>query len=509
MDEARSALRGADNPIRRVLIVGGGTAGWMAAAALTRVMRNGVTQVTLIESEEIGTVGVGEATIPPIANFNGLLGIDEADFMRRTQATFKLGIEFVDWDRIGHRYMHPFGAFGVDMEGIKFHQHWLRARAGGDPSSLWDYSLCNVAAKTERFTRAAPGDRSIVSAMTHAYHFDAGLYAAYLRSLAEARGVVRREGRITEVLLRPDDGFVEAVRTADGERIEADLFIDCSGFRGLIIEEALHAGYEDWTHWLPCDRALAVPSQSMAPPTPYTRSTAGSAGWRWRIPLQHRVGNGYVYSSAHLSDEAAREELLAGLDGPALADPRPLRFTTGRRRSQWVKNCVALGLSSGFLEPLESTSIHLIQSGVSKLMAMFPDATFDPCLVAEYNRLSRIQFEQVRDFIILHYKASRRDDTAFWRQVRDMEVPETLARRMELFRSSGRFFRYEDELFAEASWIAVMLGQGIEPAVHDPLADGMDLDIVRKRLGGLRHIIRETAGQMPTHQAYIDSYCRA
>ena len=491
------------------MIVGGGSAGWMAAAALSRITRNGVTQVMLIESEEIGTVGVGEATIPPIANFNGMLGIDEADFMRRTQATFKVGIEFVDWDRIGHRYMHPFGPFGVDMEGIKFHQHWLRLRAAGEMSSLWDYNLCNVAAAMGRFTRAAPDDPSIVSAMTHAYHFDAGLYAAYLRAFAEKRGVVRREGKVAEVMLRSDDGFVEAVRMADGERIEADLFIDCSGFGGLIIEQALHAGYEDWTHWLPCDRALAVPSQSTQPLTPYTRSTASAAGWRWRIPLQHRTGNGHVYSSAHMSDEAARDELLAGLDGPPLAEPRPLRFTTGRRRSQWVKNCVSLGLSSGFLEPLESTSIHLIQSGVSRLMAMFPDRTCDPVLVAEYNRLSRIQFEQVRDFIILHYKASRRDDTPFWRQVRDMAVPETLSRRIELFRSSGRFFRFEDELFGESSWIAVMLGQGIEPAVHDPLADSMDLDLVRRRLAGLGHMMRETAGRMPTHEAYIAAYCRA
>jgi len=508
-DQDAVEKRGADNPVRSILIVGGGTAGWMAAAALTRVMRSGPVKVMVVESDEIGTVGVGEATIPPIANFNGLLGIDEADFMRRTQATFKLGIEFVDWDRIGHRYMHPFGAFGVDMEGVKFHQHWLRARQGGDASSLWDYSLCSVAAVAGRFTRAAPEDRSIVSAMTHAYHFDAGLYAAYLRAYAETRGVTRREGRITDVVLRSDDGFVDAVKTADGERLEADLFIDCSGFRGLIIEQALKAGYDDWTQWLPCDRALATPSQSSAPPTPYTRSTATAAGWRWRIPLQHRVGNGYVYSSAHTSDEAARTDLLAGLDGPTLAEPRSLRFTTGRRRSQWVKNCVSLGLSSGFLEPLESTSIHLIQSGVSRLLAMFPDRTFDPRLVAEYNRLSQIQFEQVRDFIILHYKASRRDDTSFWRQVRDMPVPESLSRRMELFRSSGRFFRFEDELFSEASWIAVMLGQGVWPEVHDPLADALDPRLVTSRLAGLRQLMRETADQMPTHQAYLTAYCQA
>lgn len=495
--------------IRQVLIVGGGTAGWMAAAALSRLIANGVTQVTVVESDEIGTVGVGEATIPPILNFNGLLGVDEADFMRSTQASFKLGIEFVDWDRIGDRYMHPFGAFGVDMDGVQFHQHWLRRRARGGHASLWDYSLSTVAARHNRFAKPDRSSPAALQTLKYAYHFDAGLYAAYLRRHAEAKGVVRQEGRIVDVALRSEDGFIESVRLADDRRIEADLFIDCSGFQGLLIEKALRAGYEDWSHWLPCDRALAVPTPNTGPLTPYTRATAGRAGWRWRIPLQHRTGNGHVYCSAHISDDDARAELLTGLDAAPLADPRPLRFVTGRRSSQWIKNCVSLGLASGFLEPLESTSIHLIQSGVSKLMTMFPDRDFDPLLIAEYNRLSKLQFEQIRDFIILHYKATRRDDTGFWRQVRDMPIPGTLARKIDLFRATGRLFRYEDELFSEASWIAVLLGQGIMPRVYEPLADAADTALTDRRMDAVARVVRDVAGDLPTHDAFIARYCAA
>lgn len=505
----QSAADVSPRTLRHVLVVGGGTAGWMAAAALSRMIGNGVTRVSLVESEEIGTVGVGEATIPPILSFNRLLGIDEADFMRSTQATFKLGIEFVDWDRIGDRYIHPFGDFGVDMDGVQFHQHWLRRRAGGDETSLGDYSLSTVAARQNRFVKPGSDAPAALQALNHAYHFDAGLYAAYLRRLAEARGVVRHEGRIGDVALRSTDGFVEAVTLTDGRRLEADLFIDCSGFQGLIIEKSLHSGYEDWSQWLPCDRALAVPTPNVGPPIPYTRATAGGAGWRWRIPLQHRTGNGHVYCSAHISDNDAQAELLAGLDAPPLADPRPLRFVTGRRTSQWVKNCVSLGLASGFLEPLESTSIHLIQFGVSRLMTMFPDSRFDPLLIAEYNRLSQTQFEQVRDFIILHYKATRRDDTPFWRQVRDMPIPDTLARKIDLFRASGRLFRYDGELFSEASWIAVLLGQGVMPQAYEPLAEAVDRPLTDRRMDAIARMLRDIAAGMPTHEAFIARYCAA
>ena len=496
-------------PLRHILVVGGGTAGWMAAAALSRLGGNGVTRVSVVESEDIGTVGVGEATIPPIFSFNSLLGIDEPDFMRATQATFKLGIEFVNWGRIGDRYMHPFGPFGVDMEGVQFHQHWLRQRAGGDPTPLGAYNLSTVAAGADRFVKPDRNAPPALQTLKYAYHFDAGLYAAYLRRLAEARGVVRHEGRIVDTVLRPADGFVESVVLADGRRLDADLFIDCSGFQGLIIEKALKAGYEDWSHWLPCDRALAVPSARLPALAPYTRATAGSAGWRWRIPLQHRTGNGHVFCSAHISDEQARSELLAGLDSPPLDEPRMLRFVTGRRRSQWVKNCVSLGLASGFLEPLESTSIHLIQSGVSKLMTMLPDRSFDPLLIAEYNRLSQQQFEQVRDFIILHYKATARDDTGFWRQVRDMAIPDTLARKIDLFRATGRLFRYEDELFSESSWIAVLLGQGIMPKTYEPLADIIDPALAQRRLAAVARVIQDLAAGLPRHEDFLADYTRA
>ena len=498
-----------DRAIRRILVVGGGTAGWTAAAALSRFSRHGGTTVTVVESDEIGTVGVGEATIPPLASFNALLGIDEADFMARTQGTFKLGIQFVNWGRIGDRYFHPFGEFGVDMEAIKFHQFWLARHQAGDPTPLGDYSLCTVAAELGRYTTPSTDPGAVLSSLKHAYHFDAGLYAAYLRGYAEDRGVLRQEGRIADVALRTGDGFVEAVTLEDGRRIAADLFIDCSGFRGLIIEQALGAGYEDWSDWLPCDRALAVPSARLGAIPPYTRSTADTAGWRWRIPLQHRTGNGYVYSSRHLTDEAAREALLAGLDDEPLAEPRALRFTTGRRKSQWVKNCVSLGLSSGFLEPLESTSIHLIQSGISKLLAFFPDLDFDPVCIAEYNRLSRIQFEQIRDFIILHYKATCRDDTPFWDQVRTMDVPDTLSRKLDLFRSGGRIFRYDDELFSDASWTSVMLGQHVTPRGHDPMVDLVDATALTRKMAGLRQIIQRTAEAMPEHDAFLARYCKA
>ncbi len=496
-------------PLRRILIVGGGTAGWMAAVALARVAANGVTEVSLIESDEIGTVGVGEATIPPILAFNALVGIDESEFMKRTQASFKLGIEFVDWGALGDRYIHPFGAIGMDIESVPFAQVWLRAKAEGFGGDLAHYNLSTVAALANRMCLPSPDPRTVLSSLKYAYHFDAGLYARFLREIAESRGVTRHEGRIADVMRDADTGHVTAVRTDDGRELEADLFIDCSGFRGLLIEGAMQAGYEDWSQWLPCDRALAVPTRNVGPLTPYTRSTARDAGWQWRIPLQHRTGNGYVHASAFTTDEVALETLMEGLEGEALAEPRVLRFTAGRRRRQWVGNVVALGLSSGFLEPLESTSIHLVQAGISRLLALFPDRDFEPLLAAEYNRMMQQQFEQVRDFIILHYKATCRDDTAFWRHVADMPVPDSLQGRIDLFRATGRVFRLDDELFAADSWLAVLLGQNIQPRSWDPMADGLPVDMVRNRLAGIRHVIARTAGAMPDHEAFLKQYCPA
>jgi len=495
--------------IRHVVIVGGGTAGWMAAAVLARLLRNGVTKVTLVESEEIGIVGVGEATIPPITTFNQLLGIDENDFMRSTQGTYKLGIEFYDWTRLGHRYMHPFGTFGLDMEAVKFHQFWLKSHLRGEEHDICEFNLCAVAARLARFTRPGNDPATVLASLKYAYQFDASLYARYLRNYSEQRGVVRREGKIVDVALRGEDGFIDAVVMEGGERIAGDLFIDCSGFRGLLIEGALKTGFEEWTHWLPCDRAVAVPCAGIANERPLTRATARKSGWQWRIPLQHRIGNGYVYSSPHLSDDEAATTLLANLDGEALAEPRFLRFTTGRRKLFWNRNCVALGLASGFIEPLESTSIHLIQSGISKLLSLFPHRGFEPAEIAEYNRLSISQIEQVRDFVILHYKATERNDSPFWRQCRDMDIPDSLARKIELFRAAGRLFRYEDDLFSETSWVAVLLGQNIVPRAYDPLVDTLGEQPIRGNLERMKQLIRRTAEAMPTQTAFIAKHCAA
>ena len=498
----------ATDAIRRIVIVGGGTAGWMAAAAMARLRQNQVTAIILIESDEIGTIGVGEATIPPIRTFNDLLGIDEAEFLAATGGTFKYGIEFIDWSRIGARYMHPFGDFGADIEGISFHQLWLKHRSHA--GAFADYNLSAVASGLGRFERRSADPRSILSTVDYAYHFDAALYAAYLRRYAEARGVERREGRVVNVGLRGPDGFIDAVTLAGGERIEGDLFIDCSGFRALLIGEALGSAYEDWSNWLPCDRAVAVPSASAhEDPLPYTRATARSAGWQWRIPLQHRNGNGYVYSGRDLSDDEAAATVLANLDGEALDEPRFLRFTAGRRSEVWKKNCVALGLASGFMEPLESTSIHLVQAGISKLFALFPDRGFDPVLAEEYNRLTAVQTEQIRDFLILHYIATERDDSPFWRRCRERPLPEGLARKLALFRAQGRLFRYEDELFSRASWLAVLLGQGILPRSYDPLADTLPDGEVRETLARMRAFIARTAEKMPRHADYVRRHCPA
>ena len=411
-----------EHSIRDVVIVGGGTAGWMAAAAFSRFLNNGYTRVTVVESEEIGTVGVGEATIPPILTFNAMIGLDENQFLAETKGTFKLGIEFADWGRLGDSYFHPFGQFAQDLQGVHFHQLYLRERTRRPMPDIAAWSMSAVAASLGKFGRPSPAAQTPVRELTYAFHFDAGLYAQLLRRLAEARGIQRVEGRITDVALRPDDGFVESITLADGRIIGGDLFIDCSGFRGLLIEEALQTGYEDWRHWLPCDRAVAVPCANVREPTPYTRSTARAAGWQWRIPLQHRVGNGLVYCSEFLDDDTAEAQLLASLEGAPLAEPRRLRFTTGRRRETWRKNVVALGLSSGFIEPLESTSIHFIQSGIARLIALFPDKRFAAIERDEYNRQMREMYDDVRDFIVLHYKATERTDTPFWDRCRTMVI---------------------------------------------------------------------------------------
>ena len=495
-----------DDRIRKIVIVGGGTAGWMTAAALSRIMGELPDLcIELVESDEIGTVGVGEATIPQILLFNELLGLDENDFVRATNATYKLGIEFVDWTRIGHRYIHPFGQYGLDMMGVEFHHHWLKGKALGDPTPLDAYSLAVMAGLQSRFMRPRHDQpNSPLSKFSYAFQFDAGLYARYLRGFSEVRGVVRTEGRIVEVAQNGESGFVEAVVLESGARVEGDLFIDCSGFRGLLIEKTLKAGFEDWTAWLPCDRALAVPCESSADRRPLTRSTARPAGWQWRIPLQHRTGNGYVYSSAHVSDDEAAATLLANLDGAPLADPKPLCFTAGHRKKAWVKNVVAFGLAGGFLEPLESTSIHLVQSGIARLMSLFPTRRFDQGEIDRFNAMTAREYVDIRDFLVLHYKATERSDTPFWDYCRTLPPPAGLAEKLEMFRRNGRIFREHEELFTETSWLSVMVGQGVEPEGYHPAADLLPDEETLHRLTHIREVVAKAARVMPTQDEFLE-----
>jgi tryptophan halogenase len=496
------------NLIREILIVGGGTAGWMAASALARLLPAGQARVRLIESEEIGIIGVGEATVPLMQIFNGMLGLDEREFVCATQGSFKLGIEFVDWGEIGNRHFHGFGDYGEFIEGIAPHHYWLKLRELGDDTPLAAYSFPTVLAKKDRFA-PAPVRAGEQEFYKYAYHFDAALYAKFLRGYAEVRGVERIEGRVVEVLQNSETGFVEAVETADGRRFEADLFIDCSGFRGLLIEQTLGAGYEDWSNWLPCDRAVAVPCEHGGGFTPYTRSTAREAGWQWRIPLQHRIGNGYVYSSAHLDDEKAAATLLANLGGRPLADPRLLKFTGGHRKKFWSKNVVALGLASGFLEPLESTSIMLIQTGIARLVEMFPSTDFDPILEQEYNRMCIREYEKVRDFIVLHYCLSRRTDSDLWRYVANMDLPESLERKMEMFLARGIVPLEGDESFHEPSWVAIFIGQDRLPRGYDPMVDRVDTERLRAGLRHRREAIEKLSEKVPLHAEFIARTCAA
>jgi tryptophan halogenase len=496
-----------DQAIGKIVIVGGGSAGWMAAAMLSHALQRACT-ITLVESEEIGTIGVGEATIPPIRLFNETLGIDERDFMARTKGSFKLGIEFVDWGRKDSRYFHPFGPYGRNFDIVPLHQHWLAARAAGDPTPLDDYAMAWHIARMGRFSHPSPDQRSVLSTFDYAYHFDASLYAAYLRQLSEKRGVTRVEGKIAHVAQNAQTGHVETLTLESGQTIAGELFIDCSGFRGLLIEGALKTGYEDWSHWLPCDRAAAMPCENAGDPTPYTRSTAREAGWQWRIPLQHRIGNGYVYASAFMDDQTAADLLSQRLDGKALADPRHVRFAAGRRRLHWNKNVIAVGLSSGFLEPLESTSIHLIQANISKILALFPDKNFDPKTRDEFNRISQGEMERIRDFIILHYKLTQRDDAELWRYVAAMPIPDTLAHKIEHFAQYGRITTGELDLFAPPSWLAVHIGQGNIPTRTDPLLAHRTVDAAGW-LAKLRAAMAAEAARLPAHAAVLAQHCAA
>lgn len=492
-----------DKAIRKIVIVGGGTAGWMSAAPLAQRLGR-MCDIVLVESPEIGTVGVGEATLPTIRYFNSALGLDGADFVKKTQATFKLGIEFRDWGHVGNRFFHGFGDFGPAIENRSPAMYWLRlARELQDMPSYEEWSVATVMARNQRFMLPSGPAPAVTNAFSYAFHFDAGLYAGYLRDYATARGVTRIEGMITGVEQHPESGFITAVKMRDGRRVEGDLFIDCSGFRGLLIEGVYQAGYDDWSAMLPCNSALAVPCAKVGQLTPYTTSTARSAGWTWRIPLQHRTGNGHVYCDAFTSGDEAARVLLEGLDGPAIGEPRPLRFTTGRRRKSWIKNCVAIGLSSGFLEPLESTSINLIENAVGWLIQYFPDRDFRPELADEFNRLVSERYGFVRDFIILHYKLTNRTDSEFWRYCANMPIPDTLRHQIELFRETGRVVLYETEGFSEASHFSMLMGLGVVPKAVDPWVEMMDLDQLRTHFVRVRETIAHAVKAMPDHAQFI------
>ena len=495
----------ARDAIRRVVIVGGGSAGWMAATALSNVL-GPHCQISLVESDEIGIVGVGEATIPSIRLLNQTMGIDERAFLRETQGTFKLGIEFVNWGQEGNRYFHPFGTLGKPFDVLPVHQHWLAHRREPDAGTLDEYTLSWHAARMGRFSLPSLNPQLLSSTFNYAFHFDASLYARYLRSVSVQRGVQRTEGKIARVHRHPDSGFVTSVELENGDKIEGDLFIDCSGFRSLLLGDALGVGYESWAEWLPCDRAAAMPCTSDGPPAPYTRSTALAAGWQWTIPLQHRIGNGYVFSSAFISPEQACETLQSRLPGAAQASPRLLSFTPGRRTRVWEHNVVALGLASGFLEPLESTSLHLVHTGITALLGLFPDRHCHPAVRDAYNRRFATEMERIRDFLILHYKLNQRQDSEMWRYCANMRVPDSLHERMELFKHSGGHVHTDSyDLFGAESWLAVHIGQGNVPPSHAPLLALRHID-GRPGLRQLRSALIQAAQAMPRHEDFLKRY---
>jgi tryptophan halogenase len=491
-----------DKPIKRVVVAGGGTAGWMAAALLVKTLGK-VVEVTLVESDEIGTVGVGEATIPPLVTYLRLLDIREQDFMAATGGTFKLGISFENWRNVGENYIHSFGTTGTDHWAAGFQHFWLRDRARGSQTGYGEYCLELKAAQANRFSHLPK------QGLNYAFHIDATLFAGFLRSFSEKLGARRVEGKIVEVGTDPVSGGVERLTLDSGQVVEGDLFIDCTGFRGLLIEQTLHTGYEDWSHWLPCDSAVALQTESTIEAIPYTRSIAHQAGWQWRIPLQHRVGNGLVYCGRYMSDDEARVLLLKNIVGGHINKPRVLKFRTGRRLRNWNRNVVALGLASGFVEPLESTSIHLIQRGMIRLLQMFPHDGIRQSEIDEYNRQCLKEIEHIRDFIVLHYKVTNRQDTPFWRHCSAMPVPDSLAHRIALFRETGRVFHTDGELFHENSWIQVMLGQGILPEQYHPAADVLTDEELTRFLANIRKRVEQTVATLPNHEAYVRQYCGA
>ncbi len=497
-----------DFRIKEIVIVGGGTAGWIAASVLSKFLGEH-TSIKLIESDQIGTVGVGEATIPQILRLNGMLGLSEAEFMRATNATIKLGIEFNNWGHVGESYLHTFGSPGIDLSHVYFHHYWLRSALGGQKSSLWDYSLHHRAAYQNRFNHLPRVGQTQMGGLSYAYHFDSTLYGQYLRRFAETQGVKRIEGKVVDVNLHTDTGNIISVTMENGDSVEGDFFIDCTGFRGLLIGEALGVKYLDWSKWLPCNRAVAVACERSDPLLPYTKSTAHEAGWQWRIPLQHRTGNGHVFCSDFVEPDQATDTLVQNLDASIMGEPRLLKFTTGRREKFWHKNCVAFGLSGGFLEPLESTSIHLIQSNVSKLMELFPTQEFSDTNVSEYNRQVQAEFDLIKDFLILHYNRTDREDTEFWRYCKNMEVPADLKSKTDMFEATGLVHKDHHDLFGESSWVQVMHGQGLMPRAYHAMADRLSDEQLTEFLTNVKKIVRQAVDTLPVHSEFISSYCPA
>jgi tryptophan halogenase len=489
-----------DTAIKHVVIAGGGTAGWMTAAAFSKLLGNNI-KVTLIESDEIATVGVGEATIPPIKNFHKLLGISEQEIMKATHATFKLGINFENWGQVNEQYIHSFGVTGKECWAGEFHHFWLHGRSRGQKGEFGDYCFELQAAKQNKFAI------SNNTPINYAYHLDASLYAKYLRTFSENLGTERIEGKISHVHKCPHTGNIDSVELASGQTITADFFIDCTGFRGLLIEQALHTGYDDWSHWLPCDSAVAVQTKSVSNPVPYTRSIAHNAGWQWQIPLQHRVGNGLVFCSKYLSDDDAKSLLLENVSGETITEPRVIKFKTGRRRKGWNKNCVAIGLSSGFIEPLESTSIHLIMTAIVRLLRLFPYNGVTASAIDEYNSKLDSELNAVRDFIVLHYKVNARVDSQFWQHCQKMEVPASLAHKIRLFKEPGRVFLDDGDIFRVDSWTQVMLGQGLMPMQYHQIANIMNDDELNRFLSSIKSGINNAVAKLPEHHVFIKQYC--
>lgn len=498
-----------NDALQKIVIVGGGTAGWMTASALAKIVGTQHCAIELVESDHIGTVGVGEATLPHLRAFIQRLGIDESTFMRTTNATYKTGIEFSNWGDKGEAYIHPFGDYGEPIGGIDFHHYWLRLRELGDLTPICDYSLPVKASQASKFDYPSADTSTLASTFGYAYHLDASAFAKYLRTYCEKLGVVRTEGKVEHVTTCEQSGNIASVTLEGGRSIEGDLFIDCSGFRGLLIEQTLKSGYQDWSHCLPCDRAVAIPCQSNGDITPYTRAIAHDAGWRWRIPLQHRTGNGVIYCSKYMQPDEAEQLLRDNLEGEPLGNANHIQFTTGRRNQFWSKNCIAIGLSAGFLEPLESTSIHLIQLAIMKLVEFFPYKNIDSTLRDEYNRDMGLEFETLRDFLVLHYTATRREDSPFWQYCKNMEKPAALAHKMALFEQTGRVSPYTEGLFLKPSWVAVYLGQGVVPKSYDTRVEQLDLEKLANHFMGIKQAVAQTVQAMPNHTDSITKYCMA